>query len=335
MSRGGFAAIAGLCRGRGTRREERQERDRDGREDACRKRDRNLPPPLGIRNPRRKSTAGVESGAVILENGVDPDDGPVAAARRALAIAGDRIAGGVGTHETALATPERSTSAAAASSPGFTDSHVHFPTWAVAQRQVRLDGAARRSTRRSRACGRRPALPAGRWLRGQRLAERRLGRQRADEGGARRGHGRRARRPCSPRTTTRSGSTRPRSRARAATSQVAGRRRRAGRARRADGRAARGVGLALQGAPRQDRRRRVPRRDARRPAGRGSARRHRRPRQGRLAAAIPRLWQRLHEHGEPEPARLAVASRTSSSPELARARRAPRPRRRPRCASAT
>ena len=25
--------------------------------------------------------------------------------------------------------------------PGFTDSHVHFPTWALAQQQVRLEGA--------------------------------------------------------------------------------------------------------------------------------------------------------------------------------------------------
>ncbi len=59
---------------------------------------------------------------------------------RALAIAGDRIAGGVGTHELALPTPERVDLAGRCVVPGFTDSHVHFPTWALAQRQVRLEG---------------------------------------------------------------------------------------------------------------------------------------------------------------------------------------------------
>jgi predicted amidohydrolase YtcJ len=60
----------------------------------------------------------------------------------ALAIAGERIAGGVGTHETALASPEVVDLGGRCLVPGFTDSHVHFPTWAVAQRQVRLDGCS-------------------------------------------------------------------------------------------------------------------------------------------------------------------------------------------------
>ena len=47
----------------------------------------------------------------------------------ALAIAGDRVAGGVGTHETALASPERVDLGGRCVLPGFTDSHVHFPTW--------------------------------------------------------------------------------------------------------------------------------------------------------------------------------------------------------------
>ena len=61
---------------------------------------------------------------------------------RALAIAGDRVAGGVGTHETALPTPDRVDLAGRCVLPGFTDSHVHFPTWALAQRQVRLEGCS-------------------------------------------------------------------------------------------------------------------------------------------------------------------------------------------------
>ena len=49
--------------------------------------------------------------------------------------------------------------------PGFTDSHVHFPTWALAQTEVSLDGCASlaEALERIRAGG----LPgAGRWLRG-------------------------------------------------------------------------------------------------------------------------------------------------------------------------
>src|SRR5690348_12688318 len=59
---------------------------------------------------------------------------------RGLAIAGEWIAGGVGTHETALASPERVDLGGRCVVPGFTDSHVHFPTWALAQREVRLEG---------------------------------------------------------------------------------------------------------------------------------------------------------------------------------------------------
>ena len=54
---------------------------------------------------------------MILENGVVRTLEPSLPVARALAIAGDVVAGGVGTHETALPSPERvaSTSAAAAS----------------------------------------------------------------------------------------------------------------------------------------------------------------------------------------------------------------------------
>ena len=43
---------------------------------------------------------------MILENGVIRTLDPSLPKSRALAIAGDRIAGGVGVHETALASPE-------------------------------------------------------------------------------------------------------------------------------------------------------------------------------------------------------------------------------------
>jgi predicted amidohydrolase YtcJ len=78
---------------------------------------------------------------VILENGLIRTLDPQVPRQRALAIAGGTIAGGVGVHETALASPETVNLGGRWVLPGFTDSHVHFPTWAVAQHEVKLDGA--------------------------------------------------------------------------------------------------------------------------------------------------------------------------------------------------
>jgi predicted amidohydrolase YtcJ len=77
---------------------------------------------------------------MILENGVVRTMDPTLPVVRALAIAGDRIAGGVGTHETALPSPDVVDLGGRCVLPGFTDSHVHFPTWSLAQHDVRLDG---------------------------------------------------------------------------------------------------------------------------------------------------------------------------------------------------
>src|SRR3989442_11203545 len=77
---------------------------------------------------------------MILDNGIVRTLDPSLPVSRALAIAGDRIAGGVGVHETALASPERIDLGGRCVLPGFTDSHVHFPTWALAQGEVRLEG---------------------------------------------------------------------------------------------------------------------------------------------------------------------------------------------------
>jgi len=77
---------------------------------------------------------------VIFENGTIRTLDPSLPTARSLAIAGERIAGGVGTHETALAPPEVVDLGGRCVLPGFTDSHVHFPTWAMTQRQTRLDG---------------------------------------------------------------------------------------------------------------------------------------------------------------------------------------------------
>src|SRR3954464_418372 len=85
---------------------------------------------------------------------------------RALAIAGDRIAGGIGTHETALASPDRVDLGGRCVLPGFTDAHVHFPTWALAQRQVRLEGASSLDEALARIGDAVRSVPEGRWLRG-------------------------------------------------------------------------------------------------------------------------------------------------------------------------
>ena len=115
------------------------------------------------------------------------DDGPLAARRAALAIAGPYVAGGVGVHETALASPDVVDLGGRCVLPAFTDSHVHFPTWSLAQRQVKLDGCA--SLDEALARVRDAEIAPGRWLRGYgwRDGDWSPGR-RADEGGARRGH---------------------------------------------------------------------------------------------------------------------------------------------------
>ena len=79
---------------------------------------------------------------MILENGVVRTMDPSLPVARALAIAGDRVAGGVGTHETALPSPGVVDLGGRCVVPGFTDSHVHFPTWSLARRDARLEGVS-------------------------------------------------------------------------------------------------------------------------------------------------------------------------------------------------
>jgi predicted amidohydrolase YtcJ len=79
--------------------------------------------------------------SVILEHGTIRTLDPALPTAAALAIAGERIAGGVGTHETALASPERVDLRGRCVVPGFTDAHVHFLQWSLYRREVRLEGA--------------------------------------------------------------------------------------------------------------------------------------------------------------------------------------------------
>jgi predicted amidohydrolase YtcJ len=103
---------------------------------------------------------------VILENGVIRTMDPSLPVARALAIAGDTIAGGVGTHETSLASPERIDLGGRCVLPGFSDSHVHFPTWSLAQRQVRLEDTATLDEALGRIAEAVCDVAPGRWLRG-------------------------------------------------------------------------------------------------------------------------------------------------------------------------
>jgi predicted amidohydrolase YtcJ len=101
---------------------------------------------------------------VLLENGTIHTLDPSLPSVSSLWIAGDRIAGGVGVHETSLPSPETVDLGGRCVLPGFTDSHVHFPTWALARHDVRLDGCASLAEALARV---RAAPRTGSWLRGQ------------------------------------------------------------------------------------------------------------------------------------------------------------------------
>ena len=100
---------------------------------------------------------------MILENGFVRTMDPQLPLARALAVAGGHVAGGVGVHESALASPETVDLGGRCVLPAFTDSHVHFPTWSMAQRDIPLDGVTSRAETLDRV---RTATPWGSWLRG-------------------------------------------------------------------------------------------------------------------------------------------------------------------------
>jgi predicted amidohydrolase YtcJ len=101
---------------------------------------------------------------VILRNGTIRTLDPSLPKVSSLWIAGDRIAGGIGVHETSLPSPETVDLGGRCVLPGFTDSHVHFPTWALARNDVRLHGCGSLAEALDAV---RAAPRKGSWLRGQ------------------------------------------------------------------------------------------------------------------------------------------------------------------------
>jgi hypothetical protein len=79
---------------------------------------------------------------VILANGLVRTLDRQVPTQRALAVAGTQIAGGVGVHETALASPETVDLGGRIVVPGLNDAHVHFPTWALARTELDLEGCS-------------------------------------------------------------------------------------------------------------------------------------------------------------------------------------------------
>ena len=100
---------------------------------------------------------------MILDNGVIRTLDPSLPTCGALAIAGPFVAGGVGTHEWVLPTPDRVDLRGRCVLPAFNDAHVHFPTWALARQDVRLETALSLDAALALV---RTQVPRGAWIRG-------------------------------------------------------------------------------------------------------------------------------------------------------------------------
>ena len=117
---------------------------------------------------------------MILENGVVRTMDPSLPVARALAIAGDHVAGGVGTHEMALPDARHRRSWRPLRRPGSPTRTSTSPTWSLARRDVRLEGVSVLADAPPSACLH-PATARGP---GDWLAIRGVG-PAADEGGSR------------------------------------------------------------------------------------------------------------------------------------------------------
>jgi predicted amidohydrolase YtcJ len=104
---------------------------------------------------------------MILHRGVVRTLDPSLPTASALAIAGEWVTGGVGTHETAMPGPQRVDLGGRCVMPGFSDAHVHFPTWAVARNELRLEGTRSVDEVVARVRDALGSAREGGWLRGR------------------------------------------------------------------------------------------------------------------------------------------------------------------------
>ena len=104
---------------------------------------------------------------MIIENGLIRTLDPALPTARALAIAGARVVGGVGVHESALPTPERVDLGGRCVVPGFVDAHTHFLSWSLAQTMLDLEGCQNIDELVGRVAGAAETLEPGIWLLGR------------------------------------------------------------------------------------------------------------------------------------------------------------------------
>jgi predicted amidohydrolase YtcJ len=84
-----------------------------------------------------------------------------------LVLAGDRIAAVLDDPADAPAGARRIDLAGGCVVPGLVDAHVHFPSWALARRELRLFGCRSLEEALDRVRRAAPGVPAGGWLRGR------------------------------------------------------------------------------------------------------------------------------------------------------------------------
>jgi predicted amidohydrolase YtcJ len=99
---------------------------------------------------------------VVLHGGTVRTMDPARPLARSLVIEGDRIS----ALDELPAGAERIDLDGGCVLPGFTDSHVHFPTWALTRRELQLNGTRSREEVLARVAGAAGGVPTGRWLRG-------------------------------------------------------------------------------------------------------------------------------------------------------------------------
>jgi predicted amidohydrolase YtcJ len=99
---------------------------------------------------------------IVLHGGTMRTLDPARPVARSLVIEGETIA----ALDEQPAGAERIDLAGGCVLPGFTDAHVHFPTWALTRHELQLHGTRSRDEVLARVAAAAPRVAAGRWLRG-------------------------------------------------------------------------------------------------------------------------------------------------------------------------